>query len=177
MEYELKSCIAAPMPVASESGQPSSRSTFTPSITILMSPVVAPSTSHCECASATAARKPPARPLIEAVRACDSTLANLGKANAARMPRMVMTTTSSIRVKPACFVFIVYSSKVSDSYQLGSFEPSVRGRGRYPVTSCNNGSCSPDSVRAVYKTCNESGIADASIAPISSRSNSHCMKL
>src|SRR5208283_4325805 len=42
----------------------------------------------------------PASPLMVAVRACESSATNLGTAKAARMPRIVMTTTSSIRVNP-----------------------------------------------------------------------------
>src|ERR1700722_8059186 len=51
-------------------------------------------------ASAAALRTVPARALIVAVRAVVSRVMNFGMAKAARMPKMVMTTTSSINVKP-----------------------------------------------------------------------------
>jgi len=55
-------------------------------------------------AELTAARNP----FSDAARACDVTSMNLGAAIAARMPRIRITTISSIRVKPrACFLIFV----------------------------------------------------------------------
>ena len=58
-------------------------------------------------ASAAALFTVPPNPLTTVARACPSSAMNLGTANAARMPRMVITTTSSIRVNPLIFAFIL----------------------------------------------------------------------
>src|SRR5688572_28088830 len=59
-----------------------------------------PWASHSACASAAPERTLPARACVEARRAWPSSDANRGTANAARMPRIVTTTTSSISEKP-----------------------------------------------------------------------------
>jgi hypothetical protein len=48
---------------------------------------------------------PPATPATAAVSASPDRLMNLGNAVAARIPRITITTTSSIRVKP-CWVWV-----------------------------------------------------------------------
>src|SRR5258706_8833442 len=50
-----------------------------------------------------------ATPWTAAMRASLDRLINFGRAVAARMPSMTMTTTSSIRVKPLCFACICFS--------------------------------------------------------------------
>src|SRR6185312_6273359 len=62
-----------------------------------------PFASQIECASAAPLRRPPSTPDSEAMRARDSRFMKRGSANAARMPRMTITTTSSMSVKPRCF--------------------------------------------------------------------------
>ena len=48
----------------------------------------------------------PATPCAAARPACDDTSTNRGNATAERIPRMTITTTSSINVKPCCLLFI-----------------------------------------------------------------------
>ena len=59
-----------------------------------------PWTSVMLCASAEAARRLPPRLSVAAIRASTSSAAKRGNANAARMPRIVITTTNSMSVKP-----------------------------------------------------------------------------
>src|SRR5688572_13174252 len=65
-----------------------------------------PWASHNACASEAPERTLPASAWVAARRACPSRDAKRGTANAARMPRIVITTTSSIRVKPPCSTFL-----------------------------------------------------------------------
>ena len=58
-------------------------------------------------ASAAALRRVPAMAPVVEMRAALSRAAKRGIANAARMPRIVITTTNSIRVKPRCSVRIL----------------------------------------------------------------------
>ena len=53
-------------------------------------------------------RMEPSRALTEAARASEPRLTNLGKATAYNMPRITMTMTNSIRVKPDCFFILTF---------------------------------------------------------------------
>src|SRR5215510_13186863 len=69
--------------------------------------VPSPCVSWTERASAAADFMEPIAPLILAMRASVCSAANLGMANAARIPRMVITTISSISVKPQALRLIL----------------------------------------------------------------------
>ena len=66
--------------------------------------------SWSERASTAPAFTEPSAPLILAMRASACSAMNLGSAIAARIARMVITTISSISVKPAALIFIPDSS-------------------------------------------------------------------
>ena len=70
-----------------------------------------PIASHIERASALPLRRLPSKPRSEAMRACWSRRAKRGTAKAARIPRMTMTTTSSISVKPLCEDLDIFNSE------------------------------------------------------------------
>ena len=76
------------------------KATTVPSIVTL--PGELPAARYIEWARAEALRMDPASPAIAEARALESSEAKRGIAKAARMPRIVMTTTNSIRVKPCC---------------------------------------------------------------------------
>src|SRR2546425_12384204 len=61
------------------------------------------------------------RPFNAAIRACPVRLTNLGAATAARIPRIRITTISSISVKPRVCLFIFVSLKKFKSLQLQSY--------------------------------------------------------
>ena len=79
-----------------------------PSITT-WADAVAPLTRATEWARAEAARTLPAIPSTADLRALCSNPAKRGRAKAASIPRMVITTTSSIKVKPLCCSFMINS--------------------------------------------------------------------
>ena len=58
--------------------------------------------SQIPCAIAPALSMLPPTAFTAAIRAWPSIPMNLGTANAARIPRMTITTTSSMSVKPRC---------------------------------------------------------------------------
>ncbi|MNC88625.1 hypothetical protein D3C83_44580 [compost metagenome] len=49
-----------------------------------------------------------ATPDAAAAPACDERSTKRGRATAARMPRITITTTSSIKVKPFCICFMLF---------------------------------------------------------------------
>src|SRR6185312_11611457 len=73
----------------------------TPSTTTVVAAAL-PFASQSERASAAPLRRPPSTPESDAMRARCSRPMKRGSANAARMPRMTITTTSSMSVKPRC---------------------------------------------------------------------------
>ena len=85
------------------SGYPNTIVTEPPSTATGLVPV----TIHTECVMAEALRKLPSSARIDAVRACVSRPMNRGSANAARIPRITITTTSSMSVKPRWVVLLI----------------------------------------------------------------------
>src|SRR3990172_9108073 len=127
----------------------------------VMGDAVAPVTMYCALTTAAAPRRPPAKPFTAAVRAWVWILIYLGTANAARMPRMTMTTTNSIIVKPASFFsrfmfrppLVWCTASESDPPHLlpCSIAPS-RVDWFHPITTVRTLSCSTPRVPALDRT-------------------------
>jgi hypothetical protein len=100
-------CIAAPIPPKVLTGTPVAAATVTLAApTMLIEVPVPPEACHFAWETAMAERNPPAMPLTAATRASCVTLMKRGKAVAANIPKITMTTISSTNVNPFARAFM-----------------------------------------------------------------------